>query len=164
MRLTLNSKKLLHVGFEISLIIKGIDGVMEILGGVLFLFINPARMNSLINFMTLHEISEDPKDYIANMLINLSHGFSSSLQTFIVIYLISHGLIKIILVLLLYMKNIWSYPASIGFLMVFIVYQIHRYLYSHSILMILLTLFDMIMIWLVLLEYKQVKASSKAVR
>lgn len=161
MRLSKDPNKLLHAGFEISLLIKGVDGILEALGGVLFLFINPARLSAVVKFLTLREISEDPKDLIANLLINLSQGFSVSLQIFAAIYLITHGLAKVMMVYLLQKKKLWAYPASIGFLLLFIGYQIHRYLYSHSVFMILLTLFDVIMIWLVLAEYKRVKGSKE---
>lgn len=152
-----DSKKIMHAGFEISLLIKGIDGILETGGGILFLFISPERLNSLVQFLTQREISEDPNDLVSNLLINMSQGFSVSLQTFVAIYLMTHGMSKVLLVYLLQMKKIWAYPLSIGFLMLFIGYQIHRYLYSHSILMIFLTLFDLVMIWLVLVEYKRVK-------
>lgn len=157
MKIPTDSEKLMHTGFEMSLLIKGIDGALEALGGVLFLFINPDRLNALIRFLTLREISEDPNDYIANMLITLSQGFSVSLQNFVAVYLFTHGISKVLLVFLLQMKKLWAYPLSIVFLLLFIGYQIHRYLYSHSILMIFLTIFDVIMIWLVLVEYRRVK-------
>ena len=67
-------KKFLHIGFELSLFIKGLDGVLEIIGGAVFLFVNPSRMNSLVFFLTSREITEDPHDLIANILINMSFG------------------------------------------------------------------------------------------
>lgn len=160
MKKPVDSKKLMHVGFELSLLLKGFDGLLEIFGGILFVFISPSRLNALVGALTTHEISEDPKDLIANVLITMSHGFSVSVQTFVVIYLISHGATKLIMVSLLYRKKLWAYPAGIAFLLLFIGYQMHRYVYSHSTAMILLTVFDTAMIWLIYEEYRRIRKES----
>lgn len=91
-------KNIVHVSFEIGLLIKGIDGILEITGGFLLLYLNPNRMSHLIAVLTQHELSEDPKDLVANALIHFSHGFSISSQAFGVFYVISHGVIKCILI------------------------------------------------------------------
>ena len=59
-------KDIVHVSFEIGLLIKGIDGILEIAGGFLLLYLNPNRMVRLIAVLTQHELSEDPKDLVAN--------------------------------------------------------------------------------------------------
>ena len=42
----LYEKNILHVSFEIALILKGINGVFETIGGILFLFLTPDRVNN----------------------------------------------------------------------------------------------------------------------
>ena len=154
------SKDVFHVGFEIGLLLKGIDGILEIIGGFLLLFLNPGRMSRLIHFLTQHELSEDPKDMVANLLVTLGHGFSISAQHFGVFYLMSHGIIKCILIFLLWHKKLWAYPLTIFSLVLFIAYQIYRYTFSHSVFLIMLTIFDMIMIILTYMEYKRIKLIS----
>ncbi len=150
-------KDIFHVGFELSLLLKGLDGVIEVLGAILFVFINPNRLNAIVKFSTYHELSQDPKDVIANLLINISNSFSVNAQLFIVAYLLIHGLIKLMLVYLLYNKKLWAYPLSIAFLFIFIIYQLYRYNLSHSIFMILLTVFDLITVFFIWQEYKAIK-------
>ncbi|MPM24713.1 hypothetical protein SDC9_71197 [bioreactor metagenome] len=65
-----------HVGFEVGLLLKGIDGLLEIIGGVCLLFLNPDRLNWLTRLLTQHELSEDPRDMVANLLVTLSGRFS----------------------------------------------------------------------------------------
>ncbi len=101
----LRGNDIVHISFKVSLLIKGLDGLLEIIGGFLLLYLNPNRMSRLVTVLTQHELSEDPKDLIANTLIRFSHSFSISEQTFGVFYLISHGVIKCILILLLWHKN-----------------------------------------------------------
>lgn len=149
-------ENMLHGSFEIGILIKGIDGVLEILGGFLLLLVNPVRLNKLVVFMTQHELSEDPKDILANYLLKVSHQFSSSSQHFGVVYLLSHGAVKLLIVSMLFQKKIWAYPLSIVFLILFIGYQIYRYTYSHSIWLIILTIFDIAMIGLTWMEYLRI--------
>jgi uncharacterized membrane protein len=88
----------MHKGFEIGLLIKAIDGILEIIGGFLLVSLNPNRLNNLIVWLTQRELSEDPRDIVATSLVKLSAKFTINTQYFGVFYLISHGLIKVILV------------------------------------------------------------------
>lgn len=149
--------KIVHKSFEIGILIKGFDGVLEIIGGVLLVFLNPDRLNKLIVLLTQHEFSEDPKDKVASFIIKLSSNFTINTQYFGVFYLISHGLVKIILVIMLWKRKIWAYPLTIVSLVIFILYQLYKYSIDHSVAMILLTIFDIIMIILTFMEYKRIK-------
>lgn len=151
------TKSIFHFGFEIGLAIKGIDGLLEIVGGAFLLFLNPARLGWLTRLLTQHELSEDPRDVIANLLVSLSGSFSISSQHFGVFYLMSHGIIKCVLVLLLWRKERWAYPLTIISLILFVAYQIYRYTFTHSAFLIFLTVFDIIMIILTIIEYKTLK-------
>lgn len=153
----IKSKDFIHISFELGLLIKAIDGLLEMLGGILLLYLNPSRMSSLAVLLTRHELSEDPKDLVANALVRFSHSFSISTQYFGVFYLISHGIIKIVLILLLWRKKLWAYPLTIASLVLFIVYQIYRYSFSGSVSLLLLTAFDLIMIILTFIEYRRMK-------
>jgi uncharacterized membrane protein len=150
-------RDILHESFEFGILLKRIDGVLEILGGFIMLLLNPSRLDKLIVLLTQHELSEDPKDFISNYLIKFSSGFSISTQHFGSIYLFSHGIIKLILVYLLWKKKIWSYPLAVLFMIIFIFYQVYRYTFTHSIWLIFLTVFDIAMIVLTLIEYKRIK-------
>lgn len=152
-------KDLVHVSFEIGLLLKGINGLIEVIGGVFLLFLNSNRLNWLTHFLTRHELLEDPKDRVANFLITLSNGFSISTQHFAVFYLMSHGVIKCILVLLLWRKKLWAYPLTIISLILFIAYQIYRYTLTQSVFLMLLTIFDAVMIVLTYFEYKRIKSA-----
>ena len=150
-------KDIVHVSFEIGLLIKGIDGILEIAGGFLLLYLNPNRMVRLIAVLTQHELSEDPKDLVANALIQFSRSFSISAQAFGVFYLISHGAIKCALIALLWRKKLWAYPLTIASLILFIAYQIYRCTVHASVSLLLLTVFDILMILLTFLEFKRMK-------
>lgn len=142
--------------FKISLLLKGLDSILEIIGGFLLLFVNSQSLNSLVRDIFQHELSEDPKDFVANYLIDLTH-FSKSAQLFGFLYLLSHGVIKLGLVAGLLKGKLWTYPLSIFVFVLFIIYQIYRFAFTHSVYLLLLTAFDILIIILIWLEYKRLE-------
>lgn len=150
-----------HKSFKIGILLKGIDGVLEIIGGILLVFLNPNRLNRIIVILTQHELSEDPKDAIANFAMSMASNFSINNQHFGIYYLMSHGIIKLILVIMLWKRKIWAYPLTVGSLLLFIFYQVYRCIVSYSAGLIVLTVFDIIMIILTLIEYSNVKNNTK---
>jgi uncharacterized membrane protein len=54
-------------------------------------------------------------------------------------------------------NRLWAYPASIGVFTIFIIYQLFRYFFrTHSPLLLGITVVDIIVIWLIYHEYRQV--------
>lgn len=147
----------LHKGFKIVILIKAIDGILEIIGGFLLIFLNPYRVNNLVTWLTQHELSEDPRDVIANLMKSLVSNFTVGAQYFGVFYLTSHGIIKFILVILLWKRKPWAYPLTIVSLTLFIIYQIYKYILQPSSGLIILTIFDVVMIALTFIEYKRIR-------
>jgi uncharacterized membrane protein len=150
-----------HKSFKIGILVKGIDSVLEMIGGILLIFLNPNRLNKLVTLLTQHELSEDPKDVVANFIIKLSSHFSLSGQYFGIFYLMSHGIIKLILVVMLWKRKIWAYPLTVVSLILFILYQIYRCTIMYSTGLVLLTIFDIVMIILTLIEYKSIKDNNR---
>ena len=146
----------IHQLFEVGVVFKGIDGVLEAVGGIILLFISPDRIKGVIASLTQHELSEDPRDFIASHLARYARDLSASTKLFEALYLLSHGLIKVFLVWGLLSNKLWAYPASIAFLIAFIGYQLYRYSYTHAIGLILLTVFDVFIIALTWHEYRYV--------
>ncbi len=152
-----NRGDLFHISFEIALVLKVVDGLLEIIGGVLLMFMKLSYLSHIAVMLTQGELYKDPNDIIANAILNFSQGFSISTQHFGILYLISHGIVKLILGVLLWQKKLWSYPLAIILLTLFTIYQMYRYTVSHSFLMILLTIIDLIIIILTFFEYKRAK-------
>lgn len=152
-----NEKKIEHELFDIGILLKGIHALVEIILGFLMLFISQNFIIQIILKITDGELSEDPKNFISNYLIYSSQNFSLSSKHFIVFYLLSHGIIKGILVFNLFKKRLWAYPASMVTFAVFMIYQVIRYTYTHSIWLIIFTIFDVFVIWLIWREYLRIK-------
>ena len=51
-----------HRLFQVAVVVKGIDGVLEFIGGVLLLFVSPTALHRLVIMLTQHELAEEPDD------------------------------------------------------------------------------------------------------
>jgi len=150
-----NYKLNLHRVFKISIIIKGIDGVLDIIASSLLFFLQSDSIVNIIPFLVRKELIEDPKDIIANYLLNVSQNILPDTQIFIIIYLLIHGLVKTGLALALSSKNRQAYIISGIILVFFIGYQIYRFSHTHSIILMLFILIDVLMVYLIHTELKR---------
>ncbi|MDA8425876.1 MAG: DUF2127 domain-containing protein [Treponema sp.] len=147
--------QVLHETFEAGILLKGAHAILEMIGAVLLWFVKPESLSRLVRFLTQGELSEDPRDYLVNLMLQASQRYSVSAQHFGVFYLLSHGLVNLGLVFLLWRRKLWAYPAVVAVLCLFIAYQVLRWTGTHSFFLIFLSLFDAAMIWLTLVEYRR---------
>ncbi len=152
---------LLHGSFEIGILLKGINGILEVAGGSLLMFLTPDRMKRIANFLIEQGLSEDPKDLIAAYILRMCKSFSLQTQHFAVYYLLSHGIVKVILVFLLWKRKLWAYPLAIIVLFAFVVTQAYMFSYKPSFWVGALTVLDILLIFLTAHEYKSIKASKE---
>lgn len=151
------TSKFLHESFLVTLVSKGVLSVLEILGGILLFFVPPTMISHFVKVLTQHELSEDPHDFLFSHLVSWSHHFSVNSEIFAAIYLTSHGIVKLFIVASLWKRKLWAYPVGISFFLVFIVYQVYRYQHTHSMGLIALTVFDIVLIYLTWVEYHRVQ-------
>jgi uncharacterized membrane protein len=151
------NERRIHQVFEISVLLKGAHALIESLGGVALYLISTNTIATLVNTVTQEELIEDPNDFIATHLSNLAQHFSVGDKHFYAFYLLSHGLIKILLVIGLLRNKMWSYPTSLAVLGLFVAYQLYRFSYTYSFGLILLTIFDLFVMALIWHEYSLVR-------
>jgi uncharacterized membrane protein len=144
--------------YDVLLVLKGLDGLLELVGGILLIVLSPQTINHFAYWLTQHELAEDPHDFIANHLLKLTANLHST-QLFGAIYLLTHGLVKLVIVIGLLRREHWAYYVAFVFLGGFVVYQIYRMTYAPSVGLALLTVFDVVIIWLTWREYRRMRAS-----
>ena len=152
------NERRIHQLFVISVIIKGIDAAIEVLGGFVLAFASQQELVALAGWLTRKELIEDPHDLVANTLLQFAQTFSVSSQAFYAYYLVSHGAIKLVMVAGLLANRLWAYPFGLLVMGLFIAYQVYEFALAHSLGMLLLTLFDVVVAWLVWHEYRLVRA------
>jgi uncharacterized membrane protein len=150
------NERRIHEMFEIGILLKGAHALIECIGGFGLIFVNTSAIASLVNALTQEELIEDPNDFVATHLLRLAQTFTVSTQHFYAFYLLSHGVIKACLVIGLIRNKLWAYPASLLVLGLFIAYQLYRFSYTHSVGLIVLTVFDVIVMELIWHEYRLV--------
>ena len=72
--------------FEIGIIGKGLNGAVELLGGLLLLFVTPEWIRHLAVSVTRVELSEDPHDFIATHLLHTTNGLTGNAVLFGAVY------------------------------------------------------------------------------
>lgn len=141
--------------FEIGIIAKGLNGIVEVIGGLLLLILTPEQLRALAVSWTREELSEDPRDFLATHLLHTAGGLTGAAVLFGAAYLLIHGLVKIVLVAALLLNKLWAYPAMITVLLAFIGYQLYRIALHPSPGLVGLTVFDAAIVILTGREYRQ---------
>ena len=146
----------------VSIILKGLDGLLELIGGLLLIAVGPTTINRVIADLTRHELSEDPHDFVATRLMHFGNGLTGSAVHFAAAYLLVHGLVKVVLVVALLRNQLWAYPWLIITLIIFIVYQLYRIALVPTAGLIALTLFDAVVVWLTWREWRKRRGRTAA--
>ncbi len=148
--------KIIHDLFEATVLIKGINGLWEIVVGILFLFFKTETIQKSIIFFTGNEKVSGSGHFTKNYLITQANNFSLSTQHFIAFYFLFYGIVNIFLVISLLKGKIWAYPTAIIFFILFILYQWYRFFLHHSGLLLFFTIFDILLVSLTWLEYRRI--------
>ena len=152
-------ERIVHALFDIGVITKGVDGALEIVGGVLLFLVTPDQLQHIVRILTQHELSEDPGDVVAGYLLRTSQHLSASAKLFGAVYLLWHGVVKVGIVTALLGRQRWAYPAAIFAFVLFLVYQLYRYAHTYSPELLVLSVLDVFVIALTWLEYARLRAS-----
>jgi uncharacterized membrane protein len=151
-----------HAAFELGALFKGIDGLLELVGGALLLAVPPARIAALLRALTQHELSEDPHDFLARHLTLAAGHLTQGGERFAAAYLLVHGVVKVGLVWALLRAKLWAYPLAIALFAAFGVYQLYRWSLSRSAALIVLTILDALVIVLTWIEWRRLRGEQRA--
>ena len=143
-------EKRIHQSFVVSVLVKGLHALVEIVGGIAL-----ALFNTDVIVRWLYKPGRP--DWIEDTLIKFANTFTGQEHNYYVWFLVSHGLINLALVVGLLRGKLWAYPATFVVLTLFIAYQLYRYTYTHDIGLILFSALDVIVIALAWHEYRLVK-------
>ena len=143
----------IHQVFLLTVFLKGAHAVIECASGFVLALVSTSAIANLINRLTQEELIEDPKDILATHLLGWAQNFSVESKHFYAFYLLSHGVVKLLLVVGLLKRKLWAYPASLVVFGLFILYQLYRFSYTHGTGLIALTVLDIIVMFLVWHEY-----------
>jgi uncharacterized membrane protein len=147
----------IHKVFDVTLVLKGIHAAIETIGGIFLYTISARSILRAVTFLVHDEIQEEPHDVFANYFLHLAQTFGGSAQSFAALYLLIHGLINALIVVALWKEKLWAYPVTFAALGAFIVYQLYLLTFGYSLWLVLFTVLDVIIIFLVWHEYGVLK-------
>ena len=87
-------------------------------------------------------------------LRHAAETFSVETKHFASAYLIGHGILKVFLAASLLRERLWAFPLALSVLAIFVVYQLHRFGRTHSMILLALTVLDAVVMVLIWHEYR----------
>ena len=150
-------EKRIFFAYEISLIFKATQAFLEVVAGMLLYAVSTSKITAFILTIAHGELAETPNDILSNFLIQSAQQFSTSGKFFVVFYLLTHGIIKLIIIFGLFFKKRWAFPASMLGFGSLILYQLYHLAVSYSVSLLVITLMDGIILWLIWHEHKMHK-------
>lgn len=155
--MTDRAERAIRLFFDASLWLKALLALVEIASGITVWFASKETLLELGLRATRHAVPAHARDVVAAWLFHVVEGLSISAKLFAALYLVSHGVIKLWLVVGLLRRKLWYYPVAIVAFSLFIVYQLYRYTLTHSAFLIFLTALDVIVIALTLHEFRYLR-------
>ena len=142
-----------HRMFKVALLLKGLNGIVELAGGALTLFIPLRSVNQLVLWLTASEIEDDPNDWLANTLIDAAEKLSMGTKAYASFYLLAHGAVKVFLVYSLWREKIWAFPIGLSLIGALVCYSIYRFTHTHAVSLLFFAAIDLIIMWFIWREY-----------
>ena len=147
----------LHRFFEITLLLKAVFAVGEIVAAI-GVYVVPLRVIAdFVGAVTHTELAAHPHDLVAAHLAEWAQTLSVGTQHFVALYLLSHGAVKLWVIIGLMRERFWYYPVALVIFTAFVIYQLHRYTLTHSVALLLITAIDLIVIGLTWHEYRYLR-------
>lgn len=158
-RRELDARRIVHRFFELGILIKGIDGGVELVAGLLLVFLSPNAINRAIFFLVQGELREDPTDIFANLLV---HTTRSAIAAKVAAsgFLIVHGVVKLGLVGGLATNRLWAYPAAIIVFAGLTCFQLYQLTQQYSLFLAVVTVLDVIVVLLVVVEFRYMRIAT----
>ena len=147
-------EKRIHRLFVLSVVLKGFYALVEIASGIGLLVVTHAAIITFLNRFSTDEMMQDRHDWVASHVLEFAQSFSLETQHFYGLYLVTHGVVKLAVVIGLLREKLWAYPACFVVFSAFIAYQLYRYSYTHDIGLVLLSILDAFVIALAWHEYR----------
>ena len=144
--------------------VKGIDGLIELIGGITLLLVSQAEVQKVIAAVVTRDLLGPPDGSLARHFVAGTAEFASGDRTFAVLYLLLHGVLKVALVIALLRHWLPAYPVAIVVLGLFVVYELYRATQTGSVLLPVLAVVDIAVIVLVVREYRALRREQSGTR
>ena len=146
----------IHLAYLVTLLVKGFDGAVEILAGLVIFLTGPARIYRWVVRVTAPEIYDGSHAAAVHAIRTGAEHLATTGAHFVEFYLVVHGLLKLALVLVLLRGGgRWIFPVGVVILGGFIGYMSWRLNQQWSDWLLGFALFDVLTLALVLNEWRR---------
>src|SRR5436853_312283 len=94
-------RTLMHRAYQVAIGIKGLDGAVEFLAGLVIALVGSQQVYHFAIWATAPEIARHPDSHAVHAIRHGAYNFAQHSHKFVIIYLLAHGLLKI-------MTNLWE--------------------------------------------------------
>ena len=138
--------------FRIGLLVKGVDAVFEVIGGILIT--TPTKLARYILVLSQHELYRHHQ-VLSGRLDRLAETVAVHAHLGAAVYLIAHGAAKVILIAAIVRGQRWGYAGLMGVLSIFTLIEVTRAVAAQEVVTGALGLFDALVVVVIYKEYKQ---------
>jgi uncharacterized membrane protein len=150
-----------HRLFEVALLLKGFNGLVELVGGTLALFVPLERVNQLVLWLTASELENHPDNALAGALAHAAERLSMGAKLYASFYLMAHGVVKLFLVYSLWREKIWAFPVALSLMAALVCYAVYRFTHTHAVGLLLFAAIDLIIMFAIWREYQMRRVVQK---
>ncbi|MDA8426510.1 MAG: DUF2127 domain-containing protein [Treponema sp.] len=152
---------LLHRVFQIGLVLKGFNALVELASGSVLLVFSVGKLRTLVDSVAGGLGSPWLRRHWASLFYRIGQGIAPDTRTFFTWFLLSHGAVKVFIIVCLLRGWIWAYPLGIAVFAAFIAYQIAQIAAAHhSALFVVLTVLDCLVIYLTANEWRHARLTA----
>jgi uncharacterized membrane protein len=149
----MKNRSLTHFVYLITIAVKGIDGVIETLLGLLIAVTGKDRLYALVLRFTTPELVENPANRAAAAVQHGAAGLVHASAGFIIFYLLTHGILKSGIAVNLLAGRRWIFAPACVILTGFILYMGYHTVQHFSGWLLGFALFDLFTLALVINEW-----------
>jgi uncharacterized membrane protein len=144
-----------HRLYLVSLWVKVVFAVAEGFSGLAIYFVTIPQIRHVVSWILGWKIFAHPSDRRTVVMHHLLGGLQLNAKTFLAVYLLLHGLLKIGLVAGLLSGKRWAYPLGLFGLGAFVLYQLYHFSRHGNPAILVLAGFDVFIMWLVWKEWRE---------
>ena len=141
--------------FNLGLLLKAVNGVLEVLVAFLIFIVPPSLVLRIVEFVTGGELAQDPDDPIISAIRDAAQSFAVHTHYFLALYLVLHGAVKVLLVIGIFKGKKIAYPLLMIALAIFGSYEAYRGFMRQEFLLQILAIFDFSLLVLTAYEYRR---------
>ncbi|AMB58578.1 DUF2127 domain-containing protein [Microterricola viridarii] len=143
-----------ELGFRIGLALKAIDGLIEVAVGLLLWFAPGVLRTLSAAVANESDHGPDRHELVEHWAGRLSEALAAGAPVTVIVFLLSHGTLKLLLVYCLLRDYRWAYRPALVILGLFAVYQLVVLIGAPTPVKAVLLLLDVVIIWLVWREWR----------